>query len=123
MDIVAIVLQGLLSLVFLMAGFSKISGSKMQVDAFNHYKLPQGFRVVTGFIQWVGVAALAFGFWEPSWAAAGALWLGVTMFGGILTHVRVKDTFQQMLPAVVLTVLLVILFFIQLPGLSAFPGF
>ncbi|RED58084.1 DoxX family protein [Cohnella lupini] len=123
MDVVAIVLQGLLGLVFVMAGFSKISGTKMQVDSFNHYGYPQWFRVVTGLVQWVGVAALVIGFWEPSWAAVGALWLGVTMLGGVLTHVRIRDTFKQTLAAIVFLLLLVILFIIELPELSDFPGF
>lgn len=123
MEIVSFVLQALLAAAFLMSGFTKISGSKMQVDAFNHLELPQWFRVVTGLVQWVGVAALIIGFWEPSWAAAGGLWLGVTMFGAILAHARVKDAVKLMIPAIVLTLLSLAVFFLRMSELSDFPGF
>ncbi len=123
MDIVSIVLQALLAAAFFMSGLTKISGVKMQVDSFNHLKLPQWFRVVTGLVQWVGVTALIIGFWEPSWAAAGGLWLGVTMFGAVLAHARVKDSVKLMFPPIVLALLSLAVFFLQLSELSDFPGF
>lgn len=123
MSIVSIVLQSLLALAFLMAGLGKISGSKMHVEGFKHWGLPQWFRVVTGVVEVVGAAALIVGFWDVSWAAAGALLLGATAIGGILTHVRVKDSFKQTFPIVLLGTLAFIVFFIYLPDLSRFPGF
>lgn len=42
MSIVSIILQSLLILVFLMAGGSKITGAKMQVEAFKHLGLRSG---------------------------------------------------------------------------------
>jgi putative oxidoreductase len=123
MDILAIVLQSLLALMFLMAGLGKVTGSKMHVEAFNHWRLPQWFRVVTGIVELVGAAALIFGFWEHSWAAAGALLLGVTAIGGVLTHIRVKDSFKQTFPIVLLGILSFIVFFIRLSDFSDFPGF
>ncbi|MGG2199049.1 DoxX family protein [Paenibacillus validus] len=123
MDILAFVLQGLLALAFLMAGLGKITGSKMHVEGFKHWRLPQWFRVVTSIVEFVGAAALIIGFWESSWAAAGSLWLGVTAIGGILVHVRVKDSFKQTFPIVLLGLLSLIVFFIRSSELSDFPGF
>jgi putative oxidoreductase len=123
MDILTIVLQSLLALAFLMGGIGKITGSKMHVDGFDHWRLPQWFRVVTGFVEFVGAAALIVGYWEQSWTAAGALILGVTAIGGILTHVRVKDSFKQTFPIILLGVLSFIVFFIRISDLSDFPGF
>jgi putative oxidoreductase len=123
MDILIIVLQSLLALMFLMAGFGKISGSKMHIEGFNHWRLPQWFRVVTGFVELVGAAALIIGYWEPSWVAAGALLLGVTAIGGILTHIRVKDSFKQSFMIVLIGIISFIVFFIQLSDFSDFPGF
>jgi len=122
-EILALILQGLLGLTFLMAGVSKISGSKMQVESFKQLRLPQWFRVVTGIVQLAATIALIIGFWEPSWAAAGALLLGFVAIGGILAHVRVKDSLKQTLPILILGVLSFILFFIRLSDLSDFPGF
>ncbi|MEX2460031.1 MAG: DoxX family protein [Paenibacillaceae bacterium] len=123
MDILAIVLQSLLALAFLMAGMGKITGSKMHVEGFKQWGLPQWFRVVTGIVEFVAAAALIIGFWEPSWAAAGALLLGVTAIGGILTHLRVKDSLKQTFPIILLGILSFILFFIRFSNLSDFPGF
>jgi putative oxidoreductase len=123
MDIVGVVLQSLLALMFLMSAFSKISGNKMQVEAFKHYRLPQWFRVVTGVIEFVSAAALVVGYWEPSWTTVGALILGIVGIGGTLTHIRIKDSFKQTFPIMVLGGLAIILFFITLSDLSDFPGF
>lgn len=123
MDIVAYVLQGLLAAMFLMAAIGKISGSKMHIEGFQNWGLPQWFRVVTGFVELVGAVALIIGYWDNSWTAAGALLLGVTAIGGILTHVRVKDTFKQTFMIILLAILSFIVFFIRLSDLSAFPGF
>lgn len=123
MDIVAIVLQALLGLAFLGAGFSKIAGVQMHVDNFKNWGLPQWFRVVTGLVEVAGAVALILGFWEPSWAAVAGLWLGFTMFVGILVHVRMKDSLKMTFPAIVLCVLPLVVFFILSGDLSDFPGF
>jgi putative oxidoreductase len=123
MNVLSIVLQSLLLLAFLMAGMGKVAGSKMHVEGFNQWGLPQWFRVVTGIVELVGAVALIIGFWEHSWAAVGALLLGVTAIGGVLTHIRVKDSFKQMFPIVLLGILSFVVFFIRLSDLSHFPGF
>jgi len=123
MAIVSIILQSLLALMFLMAGFGKVTGSKMHVEGFKHWGLPQWFRVVTGLIELAGAAALIVGYWEPSWIALGALILGITGIGGILTHVRVKDTFQQTFMILLLAVMSIALFAIHYSDLAQFPGF
>jgi len=123
LDIVTFILQGILGLMFLMAGFGKITGLKMHVENFKHWRLPQWFRVVTGFIELVGAAALIVGYWDPSWTAAGALVLGITSIGGILTHFRVKDSLKQTFPIIFLAILSIAVFLICLSDLSDFPGF
>jgi putative oxidoreductase len=123
LGILSIVLQVLLALMFLMAGFGKITGSKMHVDGFNHWRLPQWFRVVTGIVELGGAAALIIGFWEPSWAALGALLLGITAVGGVITHLRVKDPFKQTFMILLLGILSFVLFFLRASDFSDFPGF
>ncbi|WP_141500641.1 DoxX family protein [Paenibacillus luteus] len=123
MEIVAIILQSLLGLMFLMAGIGKVSGTKMHVDHFNQWGLPQWFRVVTGLVELIGAAALIVGIWEPSWAAAGSLLLGVTMIGAILVHVRMKDNMKESAASIVLFVLSVVIFLLQSGELAQFPGF
>lgn len=123
MDVLTIVLQGLLALMFLMAGLGKMAGSKTHVEGFKHWKLPQWFRVITGIVESVGAAALVIGYWEPSWIAVGALLLAVTAIGGVLVHLRVRDSFKQTFPIVLLGLLSIIVFFLGITNLSNFPGF
>lgn len=123
MDILSIILQILLALMFLIAGFGKISGSKMHVENFNNLKLPQWFRVITGLVELVGAISLIIGFWEQSWVAAGALLIGVVAIGGILAHIRAKDSFKQTFPILLLGILAFLLLYINYSDLSNFPGF
>jgi putative oxidoreductase len=72
------------------------------------------FRVVTGIVELIGAAALIIGFWDQSWAVAGALLLGITAIGGILTHIRVKDSFKKTSTILFLGILSFIVFFSDL---------
>jgi len=112
MEITALVLKGMLAFIFIAAGSSKVLGSKMHRENFERWRLPQWFRVVTGVVELVGAALLIIGFWQNDYAAAGALLLGVTGIGGVLTHVRVKDGFKETLPIAVIGICAFVLFFI-----------
>jgi putative oxidoreductase len=113
MAILLIVLQSLLALMFLMAGLGKLSGSKMHVDNFKKWGLPQWFRVVTGIIEFVGAAALIIGYWDKNWVAVGAIILGLTSIGGIIVHIRNKDSFKESIPILVLAIISFIVVFIR----------
>jgi putative oxidoreductase len=114
MEILTYVLQGILALMFLMAGFGKVTGSKMHVEAFTHWKLPQWFRVVTGLVELAGAVLLIVGYWVPSSAKAGALLLAVTGIGGILTHIRVKDSFKDTAMILFLAILSFVVLYLYL---------
>ncbi|WP_264737839.1 DoxX family protein [Cytobacillus firmus] len=105
MSIALLILQSLLTLLFILTGFSKLAGAKQQVEAFNHLKLPQWFRVVTGIVQLIGVAGLIVGFWYADFAAMAGLWLGITMLCAAIAHFRVKDSFSKAVPALILMVI------------------
>lgn len=123
MDIVSIVLQSLLALMFLMAGFGKVSGNKMHVDNFDKWRLPQWFRVFTGLVQLAAAAMLIIGYWDPSWVAVGALLLGAVAIGGVLTHLRAKDPFGQTFMILLLGVVAFVLLGLEWSSLADFPGF
>lgn len=118
MEILSIILQSLLILAFLMAGFGKITGSKMHVEGFKQWGLPQWFRVVTGLVELAAAAAMIAGYWNPGWAAAAGLLLGITAIGGILVHVRAKDSFKQSFPILLLGILSFAVFFSRLSDLQ-----
>ncbi|MFB3163447.1 DoxX family protein [Neobacillus sp. 179-J 1A1 HS] len=114
MGILTYVLQGILALMFLMAGFGKVTGSKMHVEAFTHWRLPQWFRVVTGIVELAGAVLLIVGYWVPASAMTGALLLAVTGIGGILTHVRLKDSFKDTAMILFLAILSFVVLYIYL---------
>lgn len=118
----AIIIEILLALAFLGSGLSKVGGSKMQVDSFNKLGLPQWFRVFTGLLQLVGVAGLVGGFWTESWGAWGALLIAVIMVGAVLAHLRAKDKFGQIAPALVLAILAIVLTILLGSDLGDFPN-
>jgi putative oxidoreductase len=114
MEILTYILLGILALMFLMAGFGKVTGSKMHVEAFTHWRLPQWFRIVTGIVELAGAVLLIVGYWFSTSAMAGALLLAITGVGGILTHIRVKDSFKDTAMILFLAILSFVVFFLYL---------
>lgn len=114
MEVLTYILQGILALMFLMAGYGKITGSEMHVEGFKHWRLPQWFRIVTGIVELAGAVLLIVGYWIPSFAVAGALLLAITGVGGILTHMRVKDSFKDTAMILFLAILSFVVFFLYL---------
>lgn len=98
-------LQFILISIFLTVGIQKILGHEQQVDIFKDLKLPQWLRVVTGWVELVGVAGLIIGFWMPWVVVIAGLWFAVTLLVAMITHIRVKDSFGKTTPAFVLMVL------------------
>ena len=118
MEIVSIILQSLLILVFLMSGLSKLAGAKMQIESFEHLGLPQWFRIITGLVQLAAAAAMIAGYWNPGWAAAAGLLLGMVAIGGLLAHIRAKDSFKQSFPIVILGILSFVVFLLRMSDLQ-----
>lgn len=102
-------LQGFLAVLFFSLGIQKIMGHEIQVDIFRNLKLPQWFRVVTGWVELVGVIGLIIGFWVPWVLVIAGLWIGITMLIGMIAHIRVKDPFSKSIPSFVLLVISVTL--------------
>lgn len=113
MYIVSVILQSILMLMFLMAGLGKLSGNKMHKQNFKRWGYSDWFMPVAGIVETVGAAALIIGYWNASWVAVGSIILGLTGVGGIVTHVRAKDSFKDTFMILLLTVIAIALFVIQ----------
>jgi len=109
MALLSIILQSLLVLYFAFSGGAKIMGAKYWVGIFEEIKLPQWFRVVTGYVQLIGVILLIVGYWVESTVLWAGLWLGITMILACFAHIRVKDSLGKTMPAVTFAVLNIIL--------------
>ncbi|MDB5083212.1 MAG: hypothetical protein JWN30_98 [Bacilli bacterium] len=107
MQILSMIIQIILGLLFLMAGVMKFA-AKQQVEAFQKYGYPQWFRIVTGVVEVIGAVGLIVGIWNPMLATLAGLWLGVTMLGALITHIRLHDPVKVMITPIVLLILSVI---------------
>ena len=76
------VLSGLLALLFLMAGGSKLAGAEQHVKGFAHWGYPDWFRLVVGAVE-VACAILLL---IPRAAFFGASALTLVMAGATYTH-------------------------------------
>lgn len=74
-----------LALAFGAAGTAKILAVPMMVDIFRQVGLGQWFRYVTGVVELGGAVLMM----VPSTGLAGALLLGATMVGAVITHLAV----------------------------------
>jgi uncharacterized membrane protein YphA (DoxX/SURF4 family) len=111
-------------LLFSMAFFggSKIVGAKHQVDLFDSIKLPQWFRVITGYVQIVGCLGLIIGYWYPTIAAWTGVLIAIMMLVACLSHVRVKHSFGKMFPAILNLFIALVLVFLYADELSNLFG-
>src|SRR5690625_4765977 len=107
--IISYVLQGILAALFLSDGIQKVLGHQQQIDIVENLKLHQWFRVVTGWVELVGVVGLIIGFWLQWVVVIAGLWFGITMLVGMIAHIRVKDPLSKSTPAFVLLVISIIL--------------
>nr|WP_144925247.1 DoxX family protein [Paenibacillus bovis] len=110
---IVIVLKGILIFMFVMLGMQKIVGHPMQVEIFNNLKLPQWFRIVTGWVQLVGVLLLVIGFWVNWMNVFAGIWLGITMLGAFISHLRIKDPIGKSMPAFVFCIISFVLVFVS----------
>lgn len=76
------VLQVLLALAFLGAGFGKLSGQPAMVDVFQQIGFGQWLRYLTGSIEVISAVLLL----VPRFVGLGALLLVATMLGAVCTH-------------------------------------
>lgn len=116
MEILSIILQVLLGLGFLMFGYMKF-GSKQMVEGFKHYGYPGWFRVFTGLVELISAALVIAGIWNETLAAWGGFFIVGTMIGAILTHIKMKDAFKNMMMPIILLILGLIVLLINLGSL------
>jgi uncharacterized membrane protein YphA (DoxX/SURF4 family) len=81
-NVVLWVLQIAAALMFLMTGFSKLSGNEQMVGLFEAIGFGQWFRYLTGALEVAGAILLLI----PRTSGLGALILVGVMIGAIMTH-------------------------------------
>lgn len=82
MRYIAISLRVILTLAFIGAGGGKLVGVEMMIMTFDQIGFGQWLRYLTGLIEVLGVTLL----WMPRKQVIGAVLLGGTMVGAVMTH-------------------------------------
>ena len=95
MSTTIIILQVVLSLLFLAIGSMTVAGRKMFVENFRRFGYPQWFRAVTGSLEVLGGLGLLIGIWLPWLAALASAGLALVMLGAVFTQVRTKESLQK----------------------------
>ena len=83
MNVVLWILQIAAAGMFLMVGFSKLSGNAQMVGLFEAIGIGQWFRYLTGVLEVAGAILLLI----PRTSGLGALMLAGVMVGAVVTHV------------------------------------
>lgn len=95
------------SILFLWYGLSSLYGDGM-VDEFARFGLSD-YRRVTGGLEVLGAVGLLAGLMVPPLVVVSAAGLSLLMLLGLITRVRVRDPWFEMLPALLLMLLNVFL--------------
>jgi uncharacterized membrane protein YphA (DoxX/SURF4 family) len=101
-NIVAIVLESLLALLFFTAGGGRIAGLEYHVKNFRHFGDPQAFRPLVGAVEIMGALGLVIGLFVHWVAPLAALWLACDMVGALVIHTHICDFPKNFAPARVL---------------------
>lgn len=122
MDLVKHILEGLLALVFLASGGSKLARAKPVVANFARLGVALSLLPVLGAVEVVLAAGLTLGFVAPLVGALAALGVIVFMIGAVSTHLALKDIGAGPVPAVVLGVLALALTVMNIPHIDHLFG-
>lgn len=98
------ILSGLLGLLYLFAGGTKLAGMQTHVEHFARWGYPDWFRLVVGTIEVVCGAALL----VPGLAFYAAVALGMNMLGAIYTELFRGEPPRAAFPLVLLLLLAVV---------------
>ncbi len=80
---------------------------------FTAYGLPAWSFFVIGFVKVLAATGLIIGIWIPYIVPFAALVLALLMLGAISMHIKVRDSFKQTIPALIMFLLSVLVLFLQ----------
>jgi putative oxidoreductase len=112
----------LLGLAFVLIGCLTLVGQKKIVENFRRFGYPQWFRKVIGILEALGGAGLLIGIWMPFLAGLASAGLVLVMLGAIASHLRARDSFKHLAPAIVMCLQVIIILVAHAPALGLILG-
>jgi putative oxidoreductase len=91
----------LAALVYLAAGYAKVSGQEMMVQGFTSYGLPNWFRITIGSLEIIAAILLLI----PAFTGMASFGLSLIMIGALACHVMFPPMAAGIGPLVLLVVL------------------
>jgi putative oxidoreductase len=116
------IIQVLLGLAFVLIGCLIVVGQKKMVENFSRFGYPQWFRQVIGILEALGGAGLLAGIWIPFLAGLASAGLVLVMPGAIYSHLRARDSFKHLAPAIVMCLQAIIILVAHAPALGLILG-
>lgn len=90
------------------------AGAANMEQEFRAYGLPTWFMYIIGTAKMVIAALLVIGLWIPAVVVPAAAVLAVLMIGAVSMHIKVRDAFIRMVPAVLMLVMAVAVVIIKI---------
>ena len=111
----AIILQLLLGVAFLIIGGMKLAGAPRVKENFRHLKLSPKVRLIAGVVEVVGAVGLLAGVVSLESSIVACALLILTMIGAFFSHLRVKDPLLKVLPSLVMLALMLAIIALRWP--------
>lgn len=103
-----LIFAAILGLMTAVSGFGKLSMKDNVVEMLNHVGLNERQIRLLGTIEILGAIGLLVGIWVPILGSLAALGFIVYFIGAVVAHIRVKDGIKDMAPAILLTVISIV---------------
>lgn len=114
MNVLLIVLAVLLCAAVSISAIGKLKGMPQVMENLRHVGLTDGQIRILGVVELLGALAIVIGIWVPILGTLGALGLVLYFVGAVIAHLRVKDAFKDLAPALGLGVLALVVFLLEL---------
>ncbi|MDD2817832.1 MAG: DoxX family protein [Candidatus Nanopelagicales bacterium] len=108
-----IILAALLGLMTAFSAFGKFSMNEKAVEMLVHVGLRERQIRLLGTVEILGALGLLVGIWIPLLGQLAALGFVLYFAGAVIAHIRVRDGVKDMGPAILLTVLSIIVTVLQ----------
>ena len=108
-----LIFAAILGLMTVVSGFGKLSMKDNVVEMSNHVGLNERQIRLLGTVEILGAIGLLFGIWLPILGLLAALGFVAYFLGAVIAHIRVRDGIKDMAPAILLTVLSIIVTVLQ----------
>ena len=109
-----LIFAAILGIMAVVSGLGKLSMKENVVEVLNHVGLNERQIRLLGTIEILGSSGLLIGIWLPILGLLAALGFVVYFVGAVIAHIRVRDGIKAMGPAILLTVISIIVLGLQL---------